>query len=165
MPGTSSRPRSTHCARPRPPLLPAVAVLFAAVLAGPSAAPELAAQQGTTGGNWLYYGGDAGSTKYAPLDQITADNVADLEVAWRWESRNFGDRPEFNYRVTPLAVGRHPVRPRRATGGRWSPSTGPPARPCGCTAWTRGCAPRPLPAPTPDAGSLTGPTARRSASW
>ena len=101
---TSSRPRFTQCARPRPPLQPAIVVLVGAILAGPAAAPDLAAQQGTTGGNWLYYGGDAGSTKYAPLDQITADNVADLEVAWRWESRNFGDRPEFNYRVTPLAV-------------------------------------------------------------
>ena len=33
------------------------------------------AQQGAPGGAWPAYGGDAGSTKYAPLDQIDADNV------------------------------------------------------------------------------------------
>jgi quinoprotein glucose dehydrogenase len=36
--------------------------------------------------DWRYYGGDAGSTKYSPLDQIHAGNVADLRVAWRWSS-------------------------------------------------------------------------------
>ena len=39
------------------------------------------AQYGTTDGEWSYYGGDAGSTKYAPLDQINGDNFNDLEVA------------------------------------------------------------------------------------
>jgi len=44
------------------------------------------AQQGTKDGQWPSYGGDKGSTKYAPLDQINRDNCADLEVAWKWES-------------------------------------------------------------------------------
>ncbi len=44
------------------------------------------AQQGATGGQWPTHGGDKGSTKYAPLDQITADNFGDLEVAWKWDS-------------------------------------------------------------------------------
>lgn len=44
------------------------------------------AQQGTTDGQWLSYGGDKGSTKYAPLDQITPDNFGSLEIAWQWES-------------------------------------------------------------------------------
>ena len=35
---------------------------------------------------WRYYGGDAGSTKYSPLDQIDARNVNGLRVAWRWTS-------------------------------------------------------------------------------
>ena len=30
---------------------------------------------------WRYYGGDAGSTKYSPLDQINAANVKDLKIA------------------------------------------------------------------------------------
>ncbi len=45
-----------------------------------------AAQQGTKDGQWRSYGGDKGSTKYAPLDQITRDNFTKLRVAWQWES-------------------------------------------------------------------------------
>ena len=61
-------------------------------------------QTGATGGEWHYYGGDAASTRYAPLDQIDRDNVNDLQIAWRWKADNFGPRPEFNYRTTPLMV-------------------------------------------------------------
>lgn len=35
---------------------------------------------------WRFYGGDAGSTKYSPLDQINRDNVRGLKVAWTWDS-------------------------------------------------------------------------------
>jgi len=44
------------------------------------------AQQGATDGEWQAYGGDIGSTKYSPLDQISRNNFSDLEVSWRWES-------------------------------------------------------------------------------
>ena len=62
-------------------------------------------QQGAPKGEWPYYGGDAGSTKYSPLDQINASNVKDLQVVWRWKAENFGPRPDFNWEVTPLMVG------------------------------------------------------------
>lgn len=62
------------------------------------------AQRGTAGGDWTYYAGDAGSTKYSPLDQINADNVKNLQVAWRWKSDNFGGRPDPYLQSTPLAV-------------------------------------------------------------
>jgi quinoprotein glucose dehydrogenase len=62
------------------------------------------AQRGATGGEWRTYGGDAGSTKYAPLDQITRDNVKDLKIAWRWKTDNFGPNPELKYEATPLMV-------------------------------------------------------------
>ena len=58
-----------------------VAVILVAVLAS---VVMLHAQQGAPGGAWPAYGGDAGSTKYAPLDQINANNVDQLQVAWRW---------------------------------------------------------------------------------
>jgi quinoprotein glucose dehydrogenase len=32
---------------------------------------------------WRYYGGDHAFTRYAPLDQITRDNVKSLKIAWR----------------------------------------------------------------------------------
>ena len=37
-------------------------------------------------GEWRYYAGDAASTKYSPLDQITRANVNSLDIAWRWSS-------------------------------------------------------------------------------
>jgi quinoprotein glucose dehydrogenase len=48
------------------------------------------AQQGTANGEWRSYSGDVGSTRYAPLDQITRDNVKNLQVAWAWRYDNFG---------------------------------------------------------------------------
>src|SRR5262245_8905296 len=65
----------------------------------------LSGQTGTRNGEWRYYGGDAGSTKYSPLVQINKDNVKDLRIAWRWKTENFGARPDYNYEVTPLMVG------------------------------------------------------------
>src|SRR5262245_64843308 len=63
------------------------------------------AQHGATGGEWRHYGGDAGGTKYSPLDQISAANVKQLQIVWRWKSENYGPRPDFNWQVTPLMVG------------------------------------------------------------
>src|SRR4051812_7167002 len=67
-------------------------------------APDLSAQQGATNGEWRYYGGDAGNTKYAPLDQINAANVKSLEIAWRWKPDNFGPQTENLWEVTPLMI-------------------------------------------------------------
>ena len=45
------------------------------------------AQRGApANGEWPTYGGDLGSTKYSPLDQIDARNFDALEVVWRWRS-------------------------------------------------------------------------------
>ncbi len=62
-------------------------------------------QRGTTNGEWPHWGGDLGSTKYSPLDQINRDNVKNLRIAWRWKSENHGPRPQFNMEATPLMVG------------------------------------------------------------
>lgn len=63
------------------------------------------AQKGSTGADWRYISGDAGGTKYSPLDQINASNVSQLKIAWRWKSLNYGPRPDYNLEVTPLAIG------------------------------------------------------------
>ncbi len=65
---------------------------------------SLHAQQGAKDGEWRHYGGDNGATGYSPLDQIDRQNVADLEIAWRWKADNFGPRPELKYSVTPIMV-------------------------------------------------------------
>ena len=76
------------------------AMLLATVLWAASAA----AQYGAKEGEWRFYGGDAGSTKYSALDQINRTNVKDLKIAWRWRTDNFGPRPESYYRATPLMI-------------------------------------------------------------
>ena len=62
------------------------------------------AQSGAKNGEWRTYGGDLGSTRYAPLDQINASNFNQLEVAWRFKTDSLGPRPEFQYEGTPLFV-------------------------------------------------------------
>ncbi len=50
------------------------------------------AQRGTTDGEWRFYNGDAGSTRYAPFGQINKDTVKDLTIAWRWKRKKPGPR-------------------------------------------------------------------------
>ena len=38
---------------------------------------------------WAHYGGDAGGSKYSPLDQIHRGNVAQLQVAWTARTGDF----------------------------------------------------------------------------
>jgi quinoprotein glucose dehydrogenase len=58
----------------------------------------------TAKGDWPYYTADVKGSRYAPLDQITASNFNQLEVAWRFKTDNLGTRPEFKLEGTPLAV-------------------------------------------------------------
>lgn len=44
------------------------------------------AQQGVTNGQWGSYAGDAGSTKYSTLGQVSAANFGQLQEVWRWRS-------------------------------------------------------------------------------
>jgi quinoprotein glucose dehydrogenase len=78
------------------------AILSLFLAAGLSSA--VTAQMGATNGEWRYYGGGPGGTAYSPLDQIDATNVGDLEIAWTWEARNQGPRPEPKNSTTPLMV-------------------------------------------------------------
>ena len=60
-------------------------------------------------GEWHHAGGSHFSDKYAPLDQINADNFGQLEVAWRWQSIDV-DLPRDlayatgHYRAVPLLI-------------------------------------------------------------
>src|SRR5947207_4937265 len=63
---------------------------------------SLFGQAGAKNGEWPSYGGDIGSTRYSPLDQINASNFSKLEVAWRFKTDNLGPRPEYQYEGTPL---------------------------------------------------------------
>ena len=63
------------------------------------------------GGEWRYYGGNKGFTRYSPLDQINLDNVGDLEILWRRPKVDPQLRQAFpdltindNLRSTPIMV-------------------------------------------------------------
>ena len=51
---------------------------------------------------WRHFGGELGAQRYAPLSEITAENAADLELAWRWKAGNFGPRPEMRNVSMPI---------------------------------------------------------------
>ena len=82
-------------------------VLFSVAFLGGSAnhasAQGAAAQKtvrGNAPGEWRYWGADAWSSRYSPLDQINASNFSSLQLAWRWNASALG--PDEYYRVTPL---------------------------------------------------------------
>lgn len=83
------------------------AAALAALLA--LAAPA-AAQSGAPDGQWRTYGGDLGSTKYSPLDQINGANLGEVGVAWTWSSPDdliIAGKPELevgSFKATPLMV-------------------------------------------------------------
>lgn len=47
------------------------------------------------GDNWMSYGSDPGGNRYSDVSQITADNVAALEVAWNYSTGDLLNRPEL----------------------------------------------------------------------
>jgi alcohol dehydrogenase (cytochrome c) len=67
-------------------------------------APELGRARLEAGeladGNWLTYSGDYTGTRFSPLDQISVDNVAGLQVEWVYQMETAERRVE----ATPLVV-------------------------------------------------------------
>ena len=61
---------------------------------------QAALVRGNAPGEWRYWGADAWSTRYSPLDQINASNFDKLQVAWRWNAAV--DGIDEYYRTTPL---------------------------------------------------------------
>src|SRR5262245_56967343 len=85
----------------------AVAILSAAAVIVASATSQAPPPRG----DWRYFGGDKGFTRYSALDQINRDNVKDLRIAWRRTAVNanvmaaFPDLiPNAYLRSTPIAI-------------------------------------------------------------
>ena len=73
----------------------------------PIAEPVATYVERETGVDWPAYGGTHKATRYSPLDQITLENVGDLEQIWEFRT---GDLPEnddepFGNQNTPVKVG------------------------------------------------------------
>lgn len=64
-------------------------------------------QQGTSvyEGDWPSWAGSWNASRYSPLDQINAENVDELEIAWQWSTQGFGPGTDFVNPSTPLEVG------------------------------------------------------------
>ena len=76
--------------------------------------PTGQAQTSVSQGEWRSYGADNASTKYSPLDQITASNFDQLRIAWSWDTadvrilaahRNDARLRGAGFKATPLMVG------------------------------------------------------------
>ena len=83
-------PLATHCSN-----LVLPRYLLAVVLALPGVAGTVAAQSpdaatlaaaATEPTEWITHGRDYGETRYSPLEQINADNVSELGVAWTFDT-------------------------------------------------------------------------------
>ncbi|MDY6983198.1 MAG: pyrroloquinoline quinone-dependent dehydrogenase, partial [Pseudomonadota bacterium] len=73
--------------------------LIATLLAAP-----VSAQQGATNGEWRAYGGDGGGIRYSSLDQINADNITSLDVAWVWKADSLLPNAIATSETTPIMV-------------------------------------------------------------
>ena len=82
-----------------------ISFLATTVLAS-MASPVSFSQQGTSvyEGDWPSWAGSSNASRYSPLDQITAENVNDLEIAWRWSTQGFGPGTDFVNPSTPLEI-------------------------------------------------------------
>ena len=67
----------------------------------------------SNGADWPSYGGDNGSQKYSPLDQIDASNVGSLTTAWSWDSVDNAtvaeNVREENFRAMPAGFKATPI--------------------------------------------------------
>ena len=55
-------------------------------------------------GEWRYQSADAWGTRYSPVNQIDASNFEDLEVAWTFQSDNYGPAQDYQFKSTPTYV-------------------------------------------------------------
>jgi len=81
-----------------------MALLALLVVACDAAAPPL--PSGGPTAQWRHYGGDAGGSRWSPLEQITPDNVAHLELAWELHTGDVvSEGPgKTTFQATPILI-------------------------------------------------------------
>ncbi|MCY4654799.1 MAG: PQQ-binding-like beta-propeller repeat protein [Dehalococcoidia bacterium] len=81
----------------------ALFVTFVLVLVTISCAQEPSAAAG-----WSFVGSDQAHTKYSAAEEITASNVGELEIAWKWEPKETPleeyDTQQGPFQATPIMV-------------------------------------------------------------
>jgi len=70
------------------------------------------AARDTSKGEWPFYAGTSGATKYSPLSQIDAKNVQSLQIAWTWDSvddaltaSGVTRERSGSFKATPIMIG------------------------------------------------------------
>ena len=91
--------------KPKPYDRSALATLLLAISLLPMALQCREPAPDAGGHDWPVYGGDQGATRYSPLDQINATNVARLEPAWVHHTEDASQRPATTIECTPIVVG------------------------------------------------------------
>ncbi len=90
-----------------PTWLPVLHTVLAAALLGCGASPGAIDESGPTA-EWPEYGGDPGGLRFSPLDQITPENVDDLELAWVYHhgdiSDGTGELTRTSFNATPIVI-------------------------------------------------------------
>jgi len=79
-------------------------VLTLTLVAAVSVTGLMGQEQGTAGGEWPTYGGNLSNDRYSPLDQVTAENFNEMEIAWQFSTDSFGPTPESRFQSTPLMI-------------------------------------------------------------
>jgi quinoprotein glucose dehydrogenase len=68
--------------------------------------PEAPPRSGGPAAGWPVVGGDAGGTRYSPLDEITPENVGHLALAWEYHTGDSFDpalgRRNHSFQATPV---------------------------------------------------------------
>jgi len=72
----------------------------------PAFTPLALSQTGTSvsQGDWPNIHGNESSQRYSPLDQINADNVDSLQIAWRFATTNIGYPIDYTNPSTPIEI-------------------------------------------------------------
>jgi quinoprotein glucose dehydrogenase len=82
--------------------------VFAAVCLIAATSPLAAGEAPGTVGNWPAYAGDAGGSRYSPLDQINTTNVSELKPAWEIHTGDVSDgtdgRSKSEFEATPIVI-------------------------------------------------------------
>jgi len=86
----------------------AIGIVALACLSMPNAQGQTSHRANEPGGDWPYYGHDAGGMRYSPLKQINRENVATLKVAWTFHvgdiSDGTGGKKRSGLETTPILV-------------------------------------------------------------
>ncbi len=85
-----------------------ICVVALACVNTPKALAQTSHRSQGSGGDWPYYGHDAGGMRYSPLNQINRENVTTLKVAWTFHvgdiSDGSGGKKRSGLETTPILV-------------------------------------------------------------